>query len=452
MPPDSTFFTKDLTTLVDWAKFIGTIVSILGGLAGLLVIYFTKILPWYRARRRSRILEDRVGAKVYTKGIIEQAIRYYIEPECQDLDPSGRENPKLLVGVRQNLFAAVDNMLNNPTEYRYFLLLADSGMGKTSFVINYYARNLFHHKKANLVILPLGIPDVDERIQKIEDKENKILFLDAFDEDTLAIVDHVERLKTLMELTKSFEKIIITCRTQFFPRDEEIPKETGIVKIGPKKAGEGAKYVFHKLYLSLFTDQQITQYLKKRYPFGQKKRRRKAREMVARIPDLGVRPMLLAHIDDLVETNREINYGFELYEEMVEAWLTREEKIIEDLKKDHLRQFSERLAVDLYVNRKQRGAERIHYDQLVPLARDWNIPLDDWQLRGRSLLNRDADGNYKFAHRSIMEYLFVKRVMDGKSNLRPDMEWTDQMQRFFVEMTWKINPSYLKANGISIVD
>ncbi|MBN2092243.1 DUF1566 domain-containing protein [candidate division KSB1 bacterium] len=453
MPPDAAFFTKDLNTLVDWAKFIGTIISILGGLAGLLVIYFTKLQPWYRARRRSRILEDRVGAKVYTKGIIEQAIRYYIEPECQDVDPSGRENPKLLVGVRQNLFAAVDNMLNNPTEYRYFLLLADSGMGKTSFVINYYARNLFHHKKSNLVILPLGIPDVDERIQNIDDKENKILFLDAFDEDTLAIVDHVERLKTLMELTKSFEKIIITCRTQFFPRDEEIPKETGIVKIGPKKAGEGAKYVFHKLYLSPFTDQQITQYLKKRYPFGQKKRRRKAREMVARIPDLGVRPMLLAHIDDLVETNREINYCFELYEEMVEAWLTREEKIIEDLKKDHLRQFSERLAVNLYVNRKQRGAERIHYEELVPLAKTWNIPLDDWQLRGRSLLNRDADGNYKFAHRSIMEYLFLKRIMDLDKNERQEVEWTDQMQRFFREMVtkfWKIDPNLLDLTQIPV--
>ncbi|MCI0512255.1 hypothetical protein L0128_03490, partial [candidate division KSB1 bacterium] len=275
MAPDSTFFTLNLNSLSDWARFISQVVAIISGVIGLFIIFRTKFLPWYRARRRSHILEKRVGAELYSKGIIEQTIRYYIEPECQSLDPAGGEEQRLVYSVRQNLFAAVDNMLHNPTEYRYLLILADSGMGKTSFMINYYARNLFQGKKLDLVLLPLGIKDVDARIQNIEGKENKILLLDAFDEDTLAIVDHVERLKTLMALTGSFHKIIITCRTQFFPKDEEIPEETGIVKVGPRRAGERAIYIFHKLYLSPFTDQQVAQYLKKRYSLWQIRRRRK---------------------------------------------------------------------------------------------------------------------------------------------------------------------------------
>lgn len=115
------------------------------------------------------------------------------------------------------------------------------------------------------------------------------------------------------------------------------------------------------------------------------------------------------------------------------AWLVREEGIVEGLKKEPLRQFSERLAVDLYANRKARGAERIQKDELAVLAKAWQIPLDDWQLTGRSLLNRDAAGNYKFAHRSIMEYLFVKRLVEGEELCRKQ-KLTDQMSVFLLDI------------------
>ena len=55
----------------------------------------------------------------------------------------------------------------------------------------------------------------------------------------------------------SFSRVVITCRTQFFPRDEEIPVETGIRRgLGPRKAGAEC-YEFVKLYLSPFDDQDV---------------------------------------------------------------------------------------------------------------------------------------------------------------------------------------------------
>ena len=285
--------------------------------------------------------------------------------------------------------------------------------------------------------MPLGIPDADKRIADIPDKKNTVLFLDALDEDTLAIVDHAARLRDLLKLTYDFQRVLITCRTQFFPKDEEIPQETGIVKVGPRAAGERAQYVFHKLYVSPFTEEQVQAYLKRRYPFGQRRRRKMAQNMVKKIPQLIARPMLLAHIDDLVRANRQVKYAFELYDEMVEAWLVREEGIVAGLKKEDLRQFSERLGVDLYVNRERRGLERIRKEELAELAKQWKIPLDDWHLTGRSLLNRDAVGNYKFAHRSIMEYLFVKRFTSGEKACC-GLTWTDQMKAFL----WEVIQSY----------
>ncbi len=434
MSPDST---STLTSFKEWLPLLGTAIGIIGGLAGLATAFFTKVLPWWRTKRDRRSLEKHFGADLYPAAIIERSTQYYIQPYCRSLDPAGAEEPRLVYGAKENLFDAVDSMLANPTEYRYLILLADSGMGKTSFVLNYYARHLrLRRRKFELALVPLGIPEVDKRIEEIKQRhapKNTVLLLDALDEDTLAIVDHAARLRDLLDLTRDFHKVLLTCRTQFFPKEEEIPQETGIVRLGPRAAGVQAQHAFHKLYLMPFTDEQVQAYLKRRYSFFKKKKRALAQEMVAKIPNLSVRPMLLAHIDDLVRKGRVITHTFELYEEMIAAWLVREEGIFPELKQEPLRQFSERLAVDLYMNRERRGAERIPRQELAPLAKEWNIPLEDWALSGRSLLNRDAEGNYKFAHRSIMEYLVVKRVAEGDPNCA-GMEWTDLMKVFWQEM------------------
>lgn len=391
----------------------------------------TKTYPWLKAKADRRSLQKRMGAELFPAASIERSVRYYVTPFCQNVDPATGDEPSAIYSVKQDLFKALDDALSHPTEYKYLILLADSGMGKTSALINYYVRHLRRwSRKSEIHLVPLNIPDADERIAAIPDKSNTVLFLDALDEDTLAIVDHVERIRLLLKLTREFGRVVITCRTQFFPKDEEIPQETGILKVGGRPAGEKAEYVFHKLYLSPFTDSQVSKYLNRRYPRWRYLRRSKAKRMVQKIPNLTVRPMLLAHIDELVEANVKISYSHELYEEMIEAWLKREEGFITH--KEDLRQFCQLLAVDLYTKRQERGAERVPRAELTSLANAWNIPLDDWKLGGRSLLNRDAQGNYKFAHRSIMEYLFVKSFTQGGVEYT-DLELTDQMKLFLSE-------------------
>ncbi|NUO81177.1 DUF1566 domain-containing protein [candidate division KSB1 bacterium] len=353
------------------------------------------------------------------------------------LDPSTAEEPRLVFSPRENLFEVIDSILSHPAEHRYLIMLADAGMGKTAFLLNYYVRHRRKRRRRyELALVPLGIPNADKYIEQIENKPDTVLFLDAFDEDTLAIVDHAARLRDLLMLTRNFSRVLITCRKQFFPKEEEIPRETGIVRVGPLAAGENAEYVFHKLYLSPFTDVQAKAYLRQRFPIWQFRRRKLAQMMIENIPELKARPMLLAYIEDLVYTEPAIKYSIELYEMLVEAWLAREESKVYGLRKEQLSQFSESLAVDLYINREHRGAERIPREELAVLAKEWGIPLEDWQLSGRSLLNRDAEGNYKFAHRSVMEYLFVRRAIKNEK-ARKKVEWTDQMKVFLREMVRK---------------
>lgn len=402
--------------------FISTITTIIS-----LSITFLALRPLWQNRFEHPSTLDRF----LTKDQVDRAVRYYVEPMCQDLDPAGGEEPRLVFGVRQKLFQVLDAVLNHPTEFRYVFLLADSGMGKSSALINYYARHIKRWRRAfEIELVPLGIPNAVENISAIPDKSSKVLFLDAFDEDTLAIVDHLERLRTLLEVTQEFRRVLITCRTQFFSEDEEIPVRTGVIKVGARGPAEPREYFFHKIYLSPFGDEEIKRFVRRRYPLWSLKKRAKVNQMAARIPNLAVRPMLLAYTEDLVRTGKELITSLELYEEMVNAWLRREEGFIAS--KEDLRLFSELLAWEIYTQRAERGGERISEEEVVRLSKSWGVPLEPWALTGRSLLNRDATGNFKFAHRSIMEYLVAVALMRMESPLS-QIPWSNQISDFIRE-------------------
>lgn len=388
--------------------------------------------PIWRRRRNEMLLRRRLAQGRYDGDTIRRSTRYYVMPKCTNIDPAQEvELRRALAAVRQDLFTQIDSFLSEECADRHALILADSGTGKTSCILNYYARNEKRPRsqRHRLALVPLGIPSSMGLISAITDKEETALFLDALDEDVAALADHQARVAQIMETCRAFRRVLITCRTQFFPKDEEIPVETGVVKLGPRKAGERPIYEFRKLYLAPFDDGDIREYLRMRYPFWRRSSRRMAFSIVRAIPNLAVRPMLLAHVPDLVDRGGLISSASDLYEDMIASWIERETAWVE---KDALREFSERLAVNMFAKREERGMERIPVEELRALSESWRTGLHSWQIGGRSLLNRDAQGNYKFAHRSIMEYLFVERLLQGD----PDCEGlvlTDQMKAFLME-------------------
>lgn len=391
---------------------IATLAAVVTAIAALIAIgvsLWTFYVPRLEHKRTQEMLKRELGAGLFDEYTLDQATRYYIKPNCTEVDPSTESELSFAASPATPLFKFIDSFLRPGTSESHLLLLADSGMGKTAALINYYVTNRrvpdpFRHK---IYVVPLGIGDADERIRKILDPQGSILFLDALDEDIKAIGNYHERITEIMTLCSNFRRVIITCRTHFFQTDDDIPKDTGIPRIGPRPAGQSSRYRFKTIYLMPLSDQQVDKYLKKRYPLGARRRRKEAKRLVEKIPLLSIRPMLLAYVPDLIRrgVNRDIQYSYQLYEEMVNAWLERESSWIEPA---NLRKFSEQLAVDLFVNREKRGAERAHPSELLKLAHAWNFDLDTDELTTRSLLNRDAEGRYKFAHRSIMEYLVTQ--------------------------------------------
>lgn len=322
------------------------------------------VIPWLDLKFEKRRLARSFGADSFDEQQIGRALSGYVQPDCSQLDPSGEDDSRHMFSVRSALVPEVDKLLSDRHDGKHVLLLADSGMGKTSFLLHYYARNRRRKAKdqKRIAVVPLGRPDVEERIASIESKRDTVIFLDAFDEDTDAIRDHRGRLDELMKLCSDFKRVVVTCRTQFFPSDEEVPRETGVARVGPRRTGEGRIYRFYKLYLAPFNDLQVNSYIAKHFAFWNVRHRFLARRIVRAIPELSIRPMLLALVPDLVTQNVRVRNLYDLYEFMIESWLDREKDWIP---KDVLRNFSELLSIDMFINRSRRKMERMPMTELA---------------------------------------------------------------------------------------
>jgi len=440
---------KTLEWLFD--KHLGEVITAVTGLPALWLLRrkIIDVLDWFRPIHR---LLKRLSPAGFSIEQIERETKYYIWPECQrDMDPAKSDEPGGdKIAGRKDLCSTIDNLLMHDTAHKHYILLADTGMGKSSFLLNYFARHLWRwHKPFKMELIPLGEEGLlEDCLIQIHSPGNTVLLLDAFDEDIKAIQDHAQRLSEIVRQTRKFYRVFITCRTQFFPRDEEIPQYTDLLKPGPHRLGDPPQYVFDRLYLSPFSDQQIRAYLDCRFPIQQRHqqqaqidRRQQAQAIVDKIPNLVVRPILLDYIDDLIVSDKPFENCYQIYTAMVDAWLERERAFA--LKRDRpfikdieaLRKFSNKLAIELFANREKRGSGRIPYGEIEPTARLFGIKLDTWQLAGRSLLNRDAEGNYKFAHRSFLEFLFAQQLIDGDQEALqvPIKYWTEQLKLFLVD-------------------
>jgi hypothetical protein len=91
----------------------------------------------------------------------------------------------------------------------------------------------------------------------------------------------------------------------------------------------------------------------------------------------------------------------------------------------------------MYANRKRRLEENIPPEEFAEILKKWNVEPGAWPVSKRSLLAIDRQGNYKFIHRSFMEFLCVERFMEGDETCR-GLEWSEQMQEFLWEKMQKI--------------
>jgi hypothetical protein len=443
----------DLPVLAPYTPII--LFFILGSGAGVLTALWKlikKLVQFVKHRKVSRDLHP-----FFTAIEIKNHTQYYVPTQCQNIAPSKEDEPG-----RTHAFATKEKIIPfflkkgfkyDSDDQRFYIILADSGMGKTTFMINLYIKYFcqWWGKKCAIKLMPLGFPDIDRELDKIEDKEreNTILLLDAFDEDRLAVVDYRKRMNEILNKTFRFRKVIITCRTQFFPSEEEEPGETGILKFGDP----GGYHIFRKLYVSPFGEKDIKKYLGKRFSIFNFKKKRMALKIVKQSPNLMVRPMLLNYIEDLLKSSRRYEFTFQVYDELIKLWIERESRRYkrderEGFKKE-LYKFSREIALDIYRNRETRRGLIINAEEIKPFARGHDIRLGGMEMKSRSLLNRNARREYKFSHKSVLEYFLALEIrQNSKFDKTFSFEGMDQARSFHSDMRKEYTFKFLTQDNL----
>ncbi|MDX1908488.1 MAG: hypothetical protein SF053_15740 [Bacteroidia bacterium] len=389
---------------------------------------------------------------------IRNATRLYVPTFFQSNAPS--HHSELIqshrVTARQKLIPFFLNVAFKPGEIdqRFYIVLAGSGMGKTTFMINLYVRYLQHKRfrgaPYEVRLLPLGYPNLLKRIEEIPNQEHTILLLDGLDEDTEAMRNYKARLDKILDKVQDFRVVVFTCRTQFFPTERDEPLETEIQRFGRQRGYQ----TFARLYLSPFSDKDIGRYLNKKYRWYQHIHKANARKIIARSPNLMVRPMILSYIDDLLGDPDAYTYTSHVYQVVIKKWINREaERVPADRRerfRGELMRFSREVALDMYRQRKNRNGLFIPVQHIRPFAERNRVDLNDIEIQSRSLLNRNALGEYKFAHKSILEYFLALEAIENRGFAESfDFSGLDLARTFYEElcMTHHTLPMFRRSEG-----
>jgi formylglycine-generating enzyme required for sulfatase activity/GTPase SAR1 family protein len=350
-------------------------------------------------------------------------------------------------------------------------VLGDYGIGKTSFCYK-FACDMTGSEYVPVVVelktvMTKGWRDIQREVKSRagDSTQSPVLILDGFDELSLTFDKETvfKEIENLSKTTQEYKKVILTSRTQFF-RSEEEEKETLVQKWKKFLGIEGPRSMtyprFERIYVSLFDDEQIRQYLD--LSLGKAESEKfwnETVEVVFNVKDLARRPILIELIvndlDAVQNIEGKVTPG-KVYRTITERWREREEQRLppsivlqhkeEKIPKD-IMLFMEELAYWMFT----KGVDQLHFNTLRDAIAKYfdnetkkmlRLSLDnlDYQIRNSSFLSRnEAQGNYAFAHRSFIEYFVARKLArEIPENKAQEMKITDEIALFVSEF---IGPS-----------
>ena len=255
-----------------------------------------------------------------------------------------------------------------------------------------------------------------------------VLLLDSFDEMGVAQAGRSveEQFRQLARPTANpgrnprGNRVLITSRSHFF-RDSSIARQA--VQGGDKlfetdsALGKTARAFDATLdTLPVFTKEQIVKYLQKRLGMVEGDQAFRLIEERYGLQDIASTPQLLdmivASLPDLIKQGENVTTG-SLYQTYTSSWLNTIRLRQGEVNVEHMHDLLERMACELW----SRPRNQIHYTDLAVLlhhegglARSLDSERVDLELRTASFLVRSAEGNYRFSHRSFLEFFFARAL------------------------------------------
>ena len=425
-----------------------------------LVKYLWNLTP-FSARKMQNEYIHSVLDHDFKEYLGKESQRQYIETQFLSTPPHEFDEPNkaTTATTREPMDKFCDRIFkeNNPNE-RVYMVLAGSGMGKTTFMVNVFCRYVKQNmtrKGMNLDIRLLRLDDekVLDDIKKISEDgsikpEKTILLLDALDENRYASGNFVDFKQKLEDAMEPFGLVMITCRDQFFDNEKSIPTSTSWVSVTKDKN----LISYNKIYISPFSDEDIKKYLALKYK--NKKKRKQASQIAEKCKDLMARPLLLSYMDDLLDGNFEFKSIYEIYRVLIDKWLQREVNKIQSEEaraeqKKMLYHFSVGIAKTIYENWKDTKSMLLSPEQMEDFITRFNYSKVPYELKRRSLINRNVSGYYKFAHKSFLEFFLAQEYFHNPTS-NFEFEGMDMARRFYEEMCISDLKNWQRNNYIEL--
>ena len=357
----------------------------------------------------------------------------------------------------------VDAWLKEQGEGRnHISILGDYGTGKTSFCRQYAAKQarrwLVDPERARLPLLitlrdytktlevkslitnalvnAYGIQGATFAAFERFNADGKLLLIfDGFDEmaQRTGTRTAVENFWELARVVVPGSKVLLTSRTHYFRTHHEtealLHGRAWEPKANPRNqaavsdpSSSVPDYIdlrdrpnFEVLHLEPFTAADIQAVLRKRFP-TQWQAYWKQLQAIYNLPDLAQRPVLLEMIMETLpqlQVGQTVNVA-QLYQAYTAQWLERDVgqgRVL--LTSAQRRTFAEELALTMF----HSGAPSVHFSRLAKrVAAHFGLEeaeeIDHFaaDVRTCNFLNRDAEGDYAFAHKSFMEFFVASRL------------------------------------------
>ncbi len=350
--------------------------------------------------------------------------------------------------ISRNFVRFFMKKLNEPSlsnNNRFYFLMGETGVGKSTALAYLYTRFATGRRNYNILFVPFG-KDLRSvfAIPKSE-KQRTILLLDGMDEAPGALQNPDAFLDDLEENIKDFARVVISCRSQFFRVPGEVRTQT---KTSPPIA--------YQQFELLFLDEDTLQKeISNLYDPGKENEKyRLALAIHKHSGDHFARPLLLHYLQEIVEEgesafvffSKGVNEiagnitSYEIYDLIIRKWIEREEQQLQSHEPDYankLYRASLRLALHFYEQEQKRNTDyaAVYFLDLSGLAEDLRLPISEAKLRDRSLLHRNDEGYYRFAHRTFKEFFYALLLYEGvlEEASFPFEEYPDA-HRFFREM------------------
>lgn len=409
-----------------------------------LVMFLWNLTPFSARKMQNEYIHSALDHD-FKEYLGEESQRQYIETQFLSTPPHEFDEPNkaTTATTREPMDKFCDRIFkkNNPNE-RVYMVLAGSGMGKTTFMVNVFCRYVKQNMTRkgmdfDIRLLRLDDEKVLEDIKKISEDgfikpEKTILLLDALDENRYASENFVEFKQKLEDAMEPFGLVMITCRDQFFDNEKSIPTSTNWVSVTKNKN----LICYNKIYISPFSDEDMKKYLALKYK--NRKKRKHAFLIAEKCKVLMARPLLLSYMDDLLDGNSEFKTIYEIYRVLIDKWLQREVNKIQSEEaryeqKKMLYHFSVRIARTIYENWKETKSMLLNPEQMDDFMTRFNYSEVPYELKRRSLINRNVSGYYKFAHKSFLEFFLAQEYFHNPTS-NFEFEGMDMARRFYGEM------------------